>query len=912
MKHFNLKKFFAVSLTAICCANAFAYWGHRDPIIDNVHDIPTYWNYETNKWMKDVADDTPIGKITMISSHDAGMDEDNTTPHTDIFTSTQYHSFIEQMRFGARFFDVRVCKCRNGKYYAYHASSYGLCLDNMLDDAVEFLKKDSTEVVIIKLSHWWKPEQAYDCIKMVMGQSKWTDHFYKSDASTPPVLNEVPLKDLRGKIILLMDYPGGAKQKPENANFHELAQYGYTPKTGLWHFSDLTDGCPGRYGYYRIYDSYANAQRYSTMLNDQTNKWDNFLRNFNVNTDSFMFCWQLTPPGIPFSFANTINPLLDENLSHLCAKFNNHPNFVNIDFIDFRICKAAINLNHVYVKGAYNKVRYLDASYSSDEVKYYSQVCSEYNILKGVKDDPYELNSGWYVVDGTCTCNQGILVKGDAKIILTNGSKLVATGGSYNAGIQVDKAHYPSLKIYAQTTDSALMGELKAVGGYEAAGIGGSYNQGGGYITIYGGKITAEGGSYGAGIGGGCYGAGESLEIYGGIVEAKSSSYAAGIGGGYDQDGKYITLYGGSVTATGSSGGAGIGGGYAHSSKAIGSDIYIYGGDIKATGGAGIGGGRYGNAQRIHIYGGKILVNANDWAAGIGGGYGGSAEDLNIYGGNIRIEGNQYGAGIGGGCYKNGGGRLKGLWIRGGTIFIENVSDAYDIGGGWGGSAEDIYISGGSIWPCQAGKKIDNPKCDGRPVYELTVKCADDGDKVNVYGLKDYGVKDIYKISNELKLWVPDGNYKFSTDRYRYDCTVSGGPAITSGYNNSIVVNIGQAGFATIYSDYRLEVPEDVRMFTYTYDNSKQKLIPKEVPAKSILPANQGYVLMGKQGPHIIFTSNEPSGPYSSDLTGVTEVTAKGSRKVFGLGNIDGVTAFYEYKDDNLKPGKAYYIMMEK
>ena len=79
-------------------------------------------------------------------------------------------------------------------------------------------------------------------------------------------------------------------------------------------------------------------------------------------------------------------------------------------------------------------------------------------------------------------------------------------------------------------------GSLKATGGANGAGIGGSMNNGTNKITIKGGTVEAKGGLYAAGIGGGVVGSGggsgKDITITGGRVTAIGGTYAAGIGGG--------------------------------------------------------------------------------------------------------------------------------------------------------------------------------------------------------------------------------------------------------------------------------------------------------------------------------------------------------------------------------------------
>lgn len=105
-------------------------------------------------------------------------------------------------------------------------------------------------------------------------------------------------------------------------------------------------------------------------------------------------------------------------------------------------------------------------------------------------------------------------------------------------------------------------GTVNAVGGYQAAGIGGTIGKSGANITITGGTVNATGGSYGAGIGGGFSGNVDSITISGGTVTANAGEKAAAIGAGRDWSlHQYavlpyntIRITGGNVTANGNIG----------------------------------------------------------------------------------------------------------------------------------------------------------------------------------------------------------------------------------------------------------------------------------------------------------------------------------------------------------------------
>lgn len=105
-------------------------------------------------------------------------------------------------------------------------------------------------------------------------------------------------------------------------------------------------------------------------------------------------------------------------------------------------------------------------------------------------------------------------------------------------------------------------GTVNAVGGYQAAGIGGTIGESGADITITGGTVNATGGSGGAGIGGGFNGNVDSITISGGTVTANAGEKAAAIGVGRDTaldaaavlDYNIICITGGNVTANGNIG----------------------------------------------------------------------------------------------------------------------------------------------------------------------------------------------------------------------------------------------------------------------------------------------------------------------------------------------------------------------
>lgn len=151
--------------------------------------------------------------------------------------------------------------------------------------------------------------------------------------------------------------------------------------------------------------------------------------------------------------------------------------------------------------------------------------------------------------------------KGNTTLKLEGNNTLKSGWG--RAGVEKnDETSSGKLTITAEDTSSSL----NAVGGQEAAGIGGGgYRQSTSKLEIANGKIYAEGGSRGAGIGGGSIGGNGEVTISGGEVTAYASGGGAGIGGGHgDTQVAEVEIGGGAqVTAKGGSGYASLGAGAA-------------------------------------------------------------------------------------------------------------------------------------------------------------------------------------------------------------------------------------------------------------------------------------------------------------------------------------------------------------
>ena len=134
----------------------------------------------------------------------------------------------------------------------------------------------------------------------------------------------------------------------------------------------------------------------------------------------------------------------------------------------------------------------------------------------------------------------GIFIPASHTLTIQGDGKLTATpfdgGGGKARGAGIGGGFYPCGDCGNIVIKD---GDITAIGGYTAAGIGAAADRNCGNITISGGVVKANGGKYGAGIGSGYSGTSSSnssnynkILISGGTVEAKGGELAAGIGTG--------------------------------------------------------------------------------------------------------------------------------------------------------------------------------------------------------------------------------------------------------------------------------------------------------------------------------------------------------------------------------------------
>lgn len=285
--------------------------------------------------------------------------------------------------------------------------------------------------------------------------------------------------------------------------------------------------------------------------------------------------------------------------------------------------------------------------------------CTKKDTTVTIEDVNINVSGGEY---GTGKAAMSVEGAGNTTLKLEGDNTLKSGWG--RAGVEKnDETSSGKLTITAEDTSSSL----NAVGGQEAAGIGGGgYRQSTSKLEIANGKIYAEGGSRGAGIGGGSIGGNGEVTISGGEVTAYGSYGGAGIGGGSNAGSGKVTIKNGKVTAKTSSWAAAIGGGTLGSG-----DVTILDGTVNATpvdnrnnnSVTGIGGGPDStDKSTVRILGGVINAVGKGYGSGIGGGHGDAqAAEVEIGGGaQVTAKGGSGYASLGAGAAIGTGGGVRG------------------------------------------------------------------------------------------------------------------------------------------------------------------------------------------------------------------------------------------------------------
>jgi hypothetical protein len=294
----------------------------------------------TSNWMSFLDDSVKLGQLMMPASHDAGMCkvEHCAPPFTEPYTQTQCISIGSQLAAGSRYFDIRG-DFDHGELVTYHRTNAfggnGQSFKSVFDDARSFLKENNEEVAIFRISHIrdygddHKPEEIKKKINSFI--EEYSDIIYVNSTKNINLVN-VPLGDLRGKLVLVFNYP----------------EY-IDPSTGRFRYKDGDGASASQDANLTVYDSYAGTDDYYEMKKDQLDKWDKCGQG--KKDFCFLLSWTLTSTKPPLtapieSLANKANSKVAQVLRKKIKEQNwSWPNFVYLDYITPAVTEDTIIYN---------------------------------------------------------------------------------------------------------------------------------------------------------------------------------------------------------------------------------------------------------------------------------------------------------------------------------------------------------------------------------------------------------------------------------------------------------------------------------------------------------------------------------------------------------------------------------------
>jgi len=302
---------------------------------DNELEFSNYRIANAHNWMSLLPGATPLNKIVLPGSHDAGLGVTrNCAPPGlgEMFSKTQLYTVAGQLEHGARYFDIRV-DYDKGRLVTYHRTGALGCsgeyVDSLLSSVNAFLSSNPSETVILKFSKTRDYQRDPVLTKRLLDDQigRFSRRFRNASVTN---LAQLPLSELRGKAVMVFDYE------------EHLSKAG-----GRYRYRDGTSG-----GQLAVRDRYANTSNLATMRSDQLRKWredaglgKNYL---------FLLSWTLTPregfPGViqspdTLSMAKAANAELPEALRRYSREYGTKPNIVFIDAVHRDVTSAIIALN---------------------------------------------------------------------------------------------------------------------------------------------------------------------------------------------------------------------------------------------------------------------------------------------------------------------------------------------------------------------------------------------------------------------------------------------------------------------------------------------------------------------------------------------------------------------------------------
>ncbi len=309
---------------------------------------------DKSKWMYSLFNNKglTLKDIVIPGTHDAGM-------YLGGFSTlgkTQDQNISQQLLGGVRYFDLRPFYSRNRlvqpDVYVYdprifisHEGILGPNIDDVFDDIDRFMSSGSKEIILLKISHYRgdfknHAQEGFDLLKKKILEK--LGRWLLTDKPAQRIC-DTPLEKLFGKVILLIDDDSATENNTP----------GIREGDGIYRYKNFNDAYPSN-GSVTVYDDYSNTTDYSTMRNDQINKFNNFegtcTADLHVVCDLFLLSWTLTPITDVWHYAKIANEkLMNEMVSIGYNKYHKIPNILYVDYYQYSsVTNICIYLNRKF------------------------------------------------------------------------------------------------------------------------------------------------------------------------------------------------------------------------------------------------------------------------------------------------------------------------------------------------------------------------------------------------------------------------------------------------------------------------------------------------------------------------------------------------------------------------------------
>lgn len=151
---------------------------------------------ELSSWMSGIADDTPINKIAIPGSHDAG------TAGIMWLGETQTYTIGQQLSSGVRYFDIRVHE-KGDKLVIFHSFMDGADFGVILANIRDFITENPSEVLLLDFQHFKGGSQQR--VYMLLRKELYDNGLVvenTTDMTDVQFIRSLTLGDVRGKCII--------------------------------------------------------------------------------------------------------------------------------------------------------------------------------------------------------------------------------------------------------------------------------------------------------------------------------------------------------------------------------------------------------------------------------------------------------------------------------------------------------------------------------------------------------------------------------------------------------------------------------------------------------------------------------------------------------------------------------------